>query len=565
MKYWTFFLFCVVYSNAQNQYPKDYFRSPLDIPMQLSGNFGELRPNHFHAGFDFKTNKREGLNVYAVADGYVSRIKVSNVGYGKALYVTHPNGFTSVYGHLKKAVGVIEDKINDVQNKEKAYEVEIYLKPSDLVVKKGEIIALSGNTGGSEGPHLHFEFRDSATEKIINPMLFGYDKLVPDTKKPIISALVVYPIDENAVVNQSARPLNLNLSLQADGTYLSEKVYANGRIGFGINSHDIDNVSFNNNGTYKTQLISKGKSVFGYEYDVMVFDESRYINYFIDYSRYKKSHQRIQKLFFYNYYPLSNIKNHVDNGIFEITPNFTQTLRLEVADFNNNKTIILIPIEYSSKKATIPAEQKTTPYLIKHNREANFEKENISVYFPENTFYEDFYINFDVKNNVLYLHEDFVPAHSNFTISFEDTKSTEEEKKKMFIAAIKGNKMSYISTKLSGNTFICKTKTLGVFGLAKDDVAPVINIAKSIENKWLSNQKSINLTISDDLSGIKSFDGYLNDKWVLFEYESKSKRITHTFNDELLLEGANKLKVVVTDNVGNSSIFETQFNRSQKK
>ncbi len=533
--------------------------------MQLSGNFGELRPNHFHAGFDFKTNKREGLNVYAVADGYVSRIKVSNVGYGKALYVTHPNGFTSVYGHLKKAVGVIEDKINDVQNKEKAYEVEIYLKPSDLVVKKGEIIALSGNTGGSEGPHLHFEFRDSATEKIINPMLFGYDKLVPDTKKPIISALVVYPIDENAVVNQSARPLNLNLSLQADGTYLSEKVYANGRIGFGINSHDIDNVSFNNNGTYKTQLISKGKSVFGYEYDVMVFDESRYINNFIDYSRYKKSHQRIQKLFFYNYYPLSNIKNHVDNGIFEITPNFTQTLRLEVADFNNNKTIILIPIEYSSKKATIPAEQKTTPYLIKHNREANFEKENISVYFPENTFYEDFYINFDVKNNVLYLHEDFVPAHSNFTISFEDTKSTEEEKKKMFIAAIKGNKMSYISTKLSGNTFICKTKTLGVFGLAKDDVAPVINIAKSIENKWLSNQKSINLTISDDLSGIKSFDGYLNDKWVLFEYESKSKRITHTFNDELLLEGANKLKVVVTDNVGNSSIFETQFNRSQKK
>ena len=565
MKKLFIFLLFTVFATAQSKYPTDYFRSPLDIPLQLSGNFGELRPNHFHAGFDFKTNQREGLNVYAVADGYISRIKISNSGYGKAIYITHPNGFTSVYGHLQNALGVIDEKIKETQYKEQAYEVEVFLKAGDLIVKKGDIIALSGNTGGSEGPHLHFEFRDSATEKIINPMFFGYDKLIPDTKKPIVSALLVYPIDEKSIVNQSQRPVSLNLSLQADGTYLSEKVLAMGKIGFGISAHDIDNVSYNNNGTYRTELLSNGKTIFGYQFDEMVFDEARYINYFIDYRRYKSMRQRVQKMFAKNPYPLSNIFSHSNNGIFDISANYNQINRLEVSDFKNNKTIITIPIEYSVQKTTLVSDVKKTPYFIKYDREANFEKENVSVYFPEKTFYEDFYLNFDVANNVLTLHEDLVPVHSNFTISIEDTKSTEKEKEKMFIASVNGNKLNYITTKLVGTTFSCKTRSFGKFTLAKDTTAPKITIAKPVEGKWITNQKSINLTISDDLSGIKTFNGYLNGKWVLFEYESKLKRITHVFKEEFLLEGNNKLKVVVTDNVGNSTIFETQFNRSQKK
>ncbi len=556
-----FFLVSLV-SLGQNQYPKDFFSSPLEIPIQLSGNFGELRPNHFHAGFDFKTNQHEGLNVHAAADGYVSRIKISTAGYGKAIYITHPNGFTTVYGHLQKAVGVIQDKIEELQYSGKSYEMEAFFKPNELLVKKGQIIALSGNTGGSEGPHLHFEFRDNKTEKIINPLFFGLD--LKDTKKPIISSLLVYPIDANSIANESKIPVILNLSLQKDGTYLSEKVLATGRIGFGINAVDWDDVSYNANGTYKTQLISNGTPIFGYEFDQMVFDEARYVNAFIDYYRYKKTHQRVQKLFMKYPYNWSNIYQNVDNGVYNVIPNFTGVERIEVSDFFQNKTTISIPIQYSNQAATVLNPVKPSKYFVKAKVDANFEKDNFSVSFPAGTFYDDFYLNFDVKSNILYLHDDTVPANSNFTITVEDAISSEEDKKKMFLASLNGKKWTYNATKLVGNTFTCRTKTLGQFTLMKDTIAPTIKIAKSIEGKWITAQKSVSLTISDDFSGVKTYNGYLNDVWVLFEYEPKLNKITHVFKDNLLLEGTNKLKVIVTDNVGNSTIFETQFNRSQK-
>lgn len=563
MKFFIYAFFISLSIAAQDKYPKDYFRSPLDIPIQLSGNFGELRPNHFHAGFDLKTNQKEGLNVYAAADGYVSRIKISSGGYGKAIYITHANGYTTVYGHLQKATGAIEKKIIELQYAEKSYEIEAFFKPGEIPVKKSDIIALSGNTGGSEGPHLHFEFRDNKTEKIINPLFFGLE--IKDTKKPIISNLMAYPIDAESTVNQSKRPVALNLSLQQDGTYVSEKVSAKGKIGFGIIASDLDDVSYNPNGVYKTKLTNNGKDIFGYEFDEMVFDEGRYVNAFIDYERYKKMHNRVQKLFMKEKYGFSNIKSNGNNGIIEVAPNYSDSVRVEVCDYKGNTTKIQVPVSYSDQKILVPADDKITKYFVKSKSDNNFEKDNVSVFFPANTFYEDFYMNFDVRNKTLFLHEDIVPAHTNFTITFEDKESSAEDKKKMFIATVNGTKLGFLYTKLQDNTFTAKARNLGQFKLAKDTVAPKISIAKPIQDKWITAQKSIVITISDDFSGIKSYNGYINDKWVLFEYESKLRRLTHVFDDALLLEGKNNLKLVVTDNVGNSTIFETQFNRSQKK
>ena len=563
MKFLGLIFFSIASVFAQNQYPKEDFKSPLNIPMQLAGNFGELRSNHFHAGFDYKTKKIEGFPVFAAANGYVSRIKISIFGYGKAIYITHPNGYTSVYGHLQKAAPIIEKYIKENQYKDKSFEIELFLKPQELVVKQGDTIAFSGNTGGSEGPHLHFEIRDSKTEKIINPMLFGFDNQLIDTKKPTITNLLVYPISENTIVNQSLNPVILNLSLQKDGSYVSEKVSANGKIGFGINTFDTSDFSWDKNGIYKTASFLNGKQVFGYQFDTFAFDESRFINALIDYPRYKKMAQRVQKLFQKTPYSLSILQTFDTNGIVSVEPNFNQVYRIEVADFNDNKTVISIPIQFSIAPPTDFSLEKKTSFFLKNTKEYNYEKENWAVYFPANIFYDDFYFDFDVKENSLFLPNEMIPVHSNFLVSVQDSISSESEKQKMFIANFNGKKWNYNQTNLKKNVFSTYTKNWGQYKIMKDTIAPKINISKAIEGKWITNQKTLQFTISDDLSGIKDYNGYINGKWILFEYDLKSKKISHHFDDGIFDDGKNELKLIVSDNVGNSTIFETQFFRKK--
>jgi murein DD-endopeptidase MepM/ murein hydrolase activator NlpD len=549
---------------AQAQYPKDYFRPPLDIPMQLSGNFGELRPNHFHAGFDLKTNQREGLNVYAIADGYVSRIKISTFGNGKCIYVTHPNGYTSVYGHLQNTVGAIQDYVKKEHYAAKAYEIEVFPKPNELPVTKGQLIALSGNTGSSEGPHLHFEIRDSKTEFVINPIFFGFDKNINDSKKPTISSLYVYPL-LNATVNQSKQPLLLNMALQKDGTYLAGKVKTNGKIGFGINAVDTDDVSFNKNGVFNVSTFVNGNQNYNYQFNTYSFDEMRYINALIDYPRYKKSGQRIQKLFMDEPFALSIIKTDSLRGIITAEPNLETLYRIEVSDYFGNQSTINVPVEYDTASPIVKEEPITSKYFIRYNKDSNFEKENMSVFFPAGTFYDDFNMNFDVKNNRIYIHDDTVPVHSNFTITIKDSTYAESLKDKLFVARISGKSNTYNGTLRKGNVYTSKAKVLGQYGLVLDTIPPVITIAKPIQDKWISDVKKIEFSIGDSLSGIKSYNGYLNGSWVLFEYENKTRKITHVFDDAFLAEGANDLKIEVIDNVGNSTIFETRFFRSQQK
>ena len=560
MRYFLFYLLFCSTLFAQNNFPKDYFSPPLDIPMQLSGNFGELRPNHFHAGFDFKTQQKEGLKVYASAEGYVSRIKISTFGNGKTIYITHPNGYTTVYAHLQKAVGPIQDYITTTHYKEQSFEIEMYLKPGELPIKKGEWIAISGNTGASEGPHLHYEIRDSKTEFIINPLHFGFDTGLKDSKKPTFSALYVYPL-LSSTVNKSQRPIALNYSLQNDGTYLADKVMANGPVGFGISADDYDDVSFNKNGVYNVATFLNGQFRFGYQFDTYSFDDMRFVNALIDYSKYKSTKQRIQKLFMINKYNLPFIVTDETKGQIIPVPNLEGIYRIEVGDYFGNKTIVSVPVQYDTAPSIVNAEPITSKYFIKSTIDNIFEKENYSVFFPAGTFYDDFALNFDVKNGVLYLNDDIVPAHTNFTISVTDSLLSKELQEKTFIARIDGEKMYYNSTYRKDSVFSTKVKTLGKYKLVTDVQSPKVSIAKSIEGKWVSQDK-LQLQITDSGSGIKTYNGYLNGKWILFEYDNKTNTITHYFNNDFVLNGANELKLIVTDAIGNSTTFETHFFRS---
>ena len=553
-------LFAPLFIFSQD-YPQDYFQSPLDIPLDLSGSFGELRSNHFHSGLDFKTKGVEGLPVYATGDGYISRIKISTFGYGKAIYITHPNGYTSVYGHLQKANGAIESFIKARQYKEQSYEVEMYLYPTELPVKKGDVIAFSGNTGGSGGPHLHFEFRNTKSEEILNPMHFGFKKIIKDERKPVIQGLVAYPLD-STTVNNSQKPINISFSKQADGTCLGVKVKADGKVAFGINAYDFCTNAYNKNGLYKVKAYLNGVLQYQYGFDGFAFDESRYINNFIDYERFHLMGQRVQKLFQISDYPLSIVAGNKKDGIIKVQPGTNYTYRVELYDFHGNKVELVIPIEFAYQEAKIEKTLQKTPYFVKAKNEAIFEKNNVSVQIPENAFYSNFYLNFDVSNDILTLHDDSVPVHKNITITFNDVQGlSEEQLAKTYIATLDGYKLDYNKTYRKGNTFSIKTKTLGKYKLAQDVTPPRIYNVNFVEGKTLSTQKTISVSVTDLQSDINTYNGYLNGKWILLEYDYKTKKLVHNLDDKICVEGRNDLKIVVTDNLQNSTTFESYFFR----
>jgi len=553
-----FFLFFCSFIFGQIEYPKGFI-SPLSIPLDVSGSFGELRSNHFHSGIDLKTDKREGLDVFAVADGYISRIKIATFGYGKAIYITHPNGYTTVYGHLQKANGKIEQYIKNKQYEQKAFEVELFLKPNELIVKQGDIIAFSGNSGGSGAPHLHFEFRDNKTEKIINPLHFGFNKFVNDVLKPELQDILVYPID-STIVNKSQNPISVSFNKISDGNYIASKVIANGKIGFGINAFDYCTNPYNKNGLYKVKAYLNGVLYYEYELETFAFDESRFVNSLIDYARFKTKKQRVQKMFQEIPFPLSIVKANKTNGIINVRPNATYTYRIEIFDFHGNKVQITIPIEFGSKGVIFKKEDKSSKYFIKAAKEYNYEKDNVSVYIPENTFYEDFNLNFEVKEGILTIHNETVPGYKNMTITFADVQGlTEDQLQKTFIAGIDGYTLDYNKTYRKGTTFKLYTRNLGKYKLAQDSIAPRIYNVNFIEGKNLIKQANISVFIADNLSGIDTFNAYLNGNWILMEYDYKTKKLIHRLEDNKYAEGRNDLKIIVTDAMQNSTTFESYF------
>jgi murein DD-endopeptidase MepM/ murein hydrolase activator NlpD len=544
---------------SQENYPQDVFQSPLAIPLDISGSFAELRSNHFHSGLDFKTSGIEGLPVFATGDGYVSRIKISPFGYGKAIYITHPNGYTSVYGHLQKANGAIQELIKKKQYQEQSFEVEMYLYPTELPVKKGDIIAFSGNTGGSGAPHLHFEFRDTKSEQIINPMHFGFKKMIKDERKPIIQGIVVYPLD-STTVNNAQKPINISFNKQADGNYLCTKVKANGRIAFGINAYDYCTNAYNKNGLYKVKAYLNGVLQYQYGFDAFAFDESRYINNFIDYERFHDMGQRVQKLFELSSYPLSIVAGNTKDGTLKILPNSNYSYRVELYDFHQNKIELIIPIEYGVQVPTIKKTIQKTPYFVKAKTESIFEKGNVTVYVPENSFYANFYMNFDVNNDIATLHDDSVPVHKNITLTFNDVSGlTEEQLSKTYIATLDGYKLDFNKTTRKGNSFSTKIKTLGKYKLAQDSIPPRIYNVNFVEGKTLKDQKTISVSVADLHSDIANYSAYLNGKWILMEYDYKTKRLTHNLEDAIYVQGRNDFKIIVTDSLQNSATFESYF------
>lgn len=556
-------IFLILFNSSfgQEQYPKDAFRSPLEIPLILAGTFGELRSNHFHSGIDIKTQQRQGLPVFAIGDGTVTRIKISHWGYGKALYIAHPNGYTSVYAHLQKFSPEIEAFVKKTQYQKRSYEIEVFPEYGEIKVFKDSIIAYTGNTGGSSGPHLHFEIRSSISEKPTNPLLYGLE--VRDATNPSIQALYAYPLSQNSVVNQSNVRIEIPFSRQTDGTYLAEKVTALGTIGLGIAAYDRQDLAANQNGLYSIEQKVNGTLYSAFNFEKFSFGETRLINTLIDYEFFAKYRRRIQRCFLTEGNNLSIYSTLKNEGKIRIDEGFDYTVEIDMRDLKGNLSKLIIPIEGKREALLNKETEVKTEHYIVAGKPNNFELGKAKVYFPANTFYKDFYIDLQNHGDTITIHNSSVPAQKNFTLTFNTTQLPEDYKKTAFIARLDSkNKPDYVKTYKREKTFTTRTRNLGTYTLAQDTVPPLIRPKNFKAKQWLTNYRYLSLLIADDLSGIATYEAALNGEWILMEYEPKNRTLTYNFDDKILDKKQCDLRIVVTDNVGNSTTFTSSFYRN---
>ena len=547
-----FLLFSISLLSSQKDQSK--LISPLDIPLAISGTFGEIRSSHFHAGLDIKTGGKEGLKVRTVLDGSVSRIRVSTTGYGKAVYIDHPNGTTSVYAHLKNFSPKIESYIKEAQYEKESYIIEKFPK-NELAVLKGEVIGFSGNTGGSSGPHLHFEIRDTKNQMPFNPMIFNID--VVDTKKPVIQKLFLF--HENNF-GEDIITQKIELKKISDGLYKTPKIYTSGKIGIGLQMYDNQDLSlFNKNGIHSIKIFMDDKIISDYNYNNIKFDDSQYLNLLIDYKEFKSKKIRVQKLFNPNNSNISFIDKDEKNGKFSIEENKSYDLLIEISDFKKNTSRIEMEItgrETTFIHPTIEGE------LILPENEYLFKFKDQTVHLKKNTFYYPTRLDVYKDHDSIKINPDISLFKKSFRIEFFANKYDSISKRQSFIARLnKKKKIAYSPTIIKDSIFISKSVQAGTYFLAKDSIPPKIKPINFKKNQWLSKSNFLKVKIEDDLSGIKSYEGKINGKWVLFEYEPKNKNLTYNFNDLKFKSGKQNLKLKVTDNVGNQSIFQTTFYR----
>ena len=554
------FLSVITFCNAQSPYPQNYFSSPLDITLVLSGTFAELRSNHFHSGLDIKTQGKEGFKTYASAEGYVSRIKISRYGYGKALYITHPNGYTTVYAHLQKFAPKIEAYVKKQQYKKETFELELFPKAEDLKISSKEIIAYTGNTGGSGGPHLHFEIRDKQ-ERPMNPMLFGFD--IKDTTKPVIHELYGYPLSEGSHINGETSRVKIRVIKLPNGQYKSEQISAFGTIGFGIISTDRQDFASNKNGVSFITTFFNGSKSLDVDFKRFSFDETKHLNRYIDYAYLFETKKRIQKLFIERNNPLKLLKNHANQGMVSIEDGTNSVYKISINDFKGNKSDLSIPIKGLKKELPEVKPVALNLRQIIANQGTILEKDHVSVQIFKDSFYEDVAIQFEVTNDTLKLHKPIFPLQKSININFDISQYKSSDKDQLFIGSVSryGNKLYYTPTEKRGNTLTARTKYLGNYTLGIDDENPEIKTINFKNGSWISNYRYLKVKISDQISGIKNYRATVNGQWILMEYDTKTQTLTYDFNDEIITDTKNNLKIIVTDNVGNSTTFETTFYR----
>ena len=534
MKNLFFILFLLGLSIVNSQVVVKEANPPVKIPLKLSGNFGELRSSGFHSGIDIKTLGKEGVEIKSIDDGYISRISISLSGFGKAIYITHPNGFTSVYAHLSRFNEKIEKLIRAYQYQKKSFVISKFFKKNEFIISKNDIIGFSGNTGSSFGPHLHFEIRKSLENLPINPLRFGYP--IDDTIPPTIRGLFLYKIGEK--FNKRKK---INIKKISSNKFQSEPIKSNGSFGFGVISDDRQNKSYNINGTYNYKLIKNDSTEFEIEFDNFSFDEKAYQMKLMDYGYYVDKKSRLIKIFNNNGLKTNFIKSK-NSGIIDVVENDSIKIKIILSDYSNNKTQVNVNI-IGSKDSLDYYYDDFSDFnsFVKNSKDYNFYENGAEVKIKKGTFNNDTFLDISYLADTLYVINPKVYAFKGIEISIPQKV---QNSKQTYIAHEdnEGNKIFAGQTRINRN-FKFKTNNLGKFYEDIDSIAPTI--------KPLKRKNKISFQIKDEETGVKKYDVFVNGNWHLFEYEPKRNEIFCSLNDLGIFEKEINIKVVVVDLVGN--------------
>ncbi|NSW93671.1 MAG: M23 family metallopeptidase [Bacteroidales bacterium] len=552
-----------------NPKEKSVFISPLTIPLSLSSNFGELRTDHFHSGIDLRTQGVTGKEIVAAASGYVYRISVSPGGFGKALYMKHPSGYSTVYGHLDRFIPGIEEYVKKRQYEQKSFTINIYPPSDKFEFKQGEVIAYSGNTGSSSGPHLHYEIRKSDTEAPVNPLIFDFG--VEDNIKPIIERLVIYPVGRNSMINGDYKPLRLNVSGGHGNYYVpSEKeILISGKAGFGIKSFDLMNESYSRFSAYSISLKVDSNVVYRKIMDSFMFDETRYINSHIDYETLMRERTYIEKLFRQPNNKLSLYKDIKNDGIVNITENRKYHISIEVTDIKGNKSELSFYVRFSVpwKKETFDPEIKNS-ITMPYGRNNRFAAKNISVTIPAGSLYDTLYFEYKktqgingMLSEIHQVHNKYVPVHKAYSLAIKPDIIPAGKESKMLIAEITEDwKRIPLTSRWEDGFLVANPLRFGSFFVGIDTVPPAINPEETISGADLSDKKLLKIRIFDNFSGIKSYESYIDGNWALFEWDQKNNLIIHALDSDRMEKGKNhSFTLKVKDNCENVSIYKCDF------
>lgn len=548
-------------------YPQNYFASPLDTPLTLVATFGEIRQDHFHSGIDLGTQEMEGLPVMASADGYISRIKISPDGFGKVLYVTHPNGYVTVYAHLQKFTQPVNELVKKTQYEQQSFAVELYPKAKEFKVKKGEVIAYSGSSGSAEGPHLHFEIRHEETEEPINPLLFGIP--VHDNIPPQIRFVRFFPTPEAGILNKTDSSEIFEVQV-VDGVNIlntPDFVQAFGMIGIGFAATDQQDNSSAVLGIYSAELSIDGNLVYQWRMDRFNFDDTRYVNAHVDYMSYKRDNVAIERCFRLPGNHLAIYGDTTQLGYQNWTEDAPHDIRIVAKDFSGNSSILEFQMISYSSMFDRPYQPKVPgAVLVTNQKGIAIHKSDLDVIIPSGAVYEDFGF-YDLQrkstnylSQVYTLGDPYVALQLPITVGIKPVATIPDSmKSKAVVVNIQpdGTPQALLSN-WNGIFLSAKSKHFGDFAILLDTMPPVLEKEYVPADLNSSRGSVIQVKMKDDLSGIKSYSGTIDGKWRLFEYDSKNHMLQADLSD-LDSNHEHSTRIIVTDNCGNTTTWDYKF------